>query len=455
MRKFKSRIVPILIYAIPVIFFIVSYFLLTASGEDIFQGAGNFANGNSINPIADAAQAFLFNSRITDMYAWSVIDFYDYQFSFGVDTIFRIIDVLITIAVFYVSTYLILDRRPKLEIKDALIFTGFFAVFIVSPFARPFYEEFSMVHNYPPLILATLIFAIPYLKLILGKPNKNHLGLFSILMLLLGFYFGAATTVTPIAFLATLGIYCLLNRKKLKSLPAWFFTGIVGVVVGLFLTQVIFSATNHYTSSSTTSTTFDYIALSAVFENPIASIIAFAKHTFYNFGLVILPLFALYTFFAILTKKFRFYFSKQFFKSLPTREQHFYLVGALFVIIHLLGYTQIIAPFRLLMPPFLVGLILVFRIFYTELNSKIIGIVAVVFAIIILSIHTILLLQYHKTTADILKEIRESTSTDICIDKNRVAPKHIKISNLNQVNIIVDWGFPEIIYGKNITFCEK
>ena len=449
----KNHIFSFLIYSIPILFFIISYFLITTSGEDIWQGAGNFSNGNPLNPFQDMLNAFIFNSRITDMYAWSIIDFYDYQYSFGLDTIFRIIDILVAFATFYFATYLVLDRKPKLQVKDSLIFTGFFSIFILTPFARPFYEEFSMIHNYPPLILATLIFIIPYLKLILNKSPKNHLTLLAIAMLFLGLYFGMATTVTPIAFLVTLALYCLIRRKHLKNLPLWFFSGLIGILIGLFLTQILFSATDHYINNSA-SLSFDYISLSALFSNPLPSIFSLLKHFCYNFGLVLLPLIAIYIFFALLTKNFRFYFSKKFFTSLSTETRRFYLAGLFFVFIHLFGYIQIIAPFRLLMPPFFIGLILIFRIFHSEFNSKILTYSTIIISTIILLVHSIFLINYHITTSKILAEIKNSDSTDICLEPSRVAPPRIKIINLNQANILVDWGTPEIIYDKNITFCK-
>lgn len=449
----KNHIFSLLIYFIPILFFIISYFLITTSGEDIWQGAGNFSNGAILNPFGDAISAFIFNSRITDMYAWSIIDFYDYQYSFGLDTIFRIIDVLVAFTTFYFATYLILDRKPKLQIKDSLIFTGFFSIFILTPFARPFYEEFSMIHNYPPLILATLIFIIPYLKLVLNKPPKNHLTLLAVAMLFLGLYFGMATTVTPIAFLVTLILYCIIRRKHLKNLPLWFFSGLIGLLVGLFLTQVLFSATNHYINSSA-SLSYDYISLSAIFTNPLPSILSLLKHFCYNFGLVILLLVAIYIFFALLTKNFRFYFSKKFFTSLPASTRQLYLTFIFFIFIHLLGYIQIIAPYRLLMPPFFIGLVLIYRIFQPEFNSKFLASITIILSIIILSTFSFLLIKYRKTTTEILSEIKNSDSTDICIEPSRVSPPRVKFIGLNQVNILVDWETPEIIYGKNITFCK-
>ena len=45
-------------------------FLITVSGEDIFQGAGT-----APDVWKDLREAFLHNARIPDMYAWAVINF--------------------------------------------------------------------------------------------------------------------------------------------------------------------------------------------------------------------------------------------------------------------------------------------------------------------------------------------------------------------------------------------
>ena len=78
-----KRILTYLLYGLPVIFFAVCYFLMTVWGEDIIQGAGTAPDVWN-----DLVGAFHHNSRLSDMYAWTVINFFDFQYSFGIDTIF-------------------------------------------------------------------------------------------------------------------------------------------------------------------------------------------------------------------------------------------------------------------------------------------------------------------------------------------------------------------------------
>ena len=81
MKKFLTC----LLYGLPVIFFGVCYFLMTVWGEDIIQGQGRHQTSGTISWGRSGI-----NSRLSDMYAWTVINFFDFQYGFGVDTVFRL-----------------------------------------------------------------------------------------------------------------------------------------------------------------------------------------------------------------------------------------------------------------------------------------------------------------------------------------------------------------------------
>ena len=382
-KKNKTKIVATILYLLPIIFFIVSYFLITTSGEDNFQGAGSLRNGFSIDFIGDANNAFNFNSRITDMYAWPIIDFYDYQFMFGPDTILRLLDVILAVAVFYFSTYIIIGRKPKLIIKDALIFCATFICLIITPFGRPFYHEFSMVHNYVPLALATLLFTIPYLRLIANNPFKKHQILLNILMPLIGLYFGMVATITPVAFLLTLIAYYIIKRKELSRPPLWFFTGIIGAITGFLICWFVGSGVDHYTSAQAIN--FDYVSVSDIFSSPLVSIPKILKHEIYNFGITLLPLIAIFIICYFFSKP------KIKFKNLPITTKNYILVFGLFIIIHLLGASLINAPPRILIPAYLAGIIIIIKVFVPNLKSKLLSSSIIIATAIILIMHIIFL----------------------------------------------------------------
>ena len=442
--KDKKTIASILLYLIPILFFVVTCFLITTSGEDNFQGAGNWRNGFEVNPIGDAVNAFNFNSRITDMYAWPIIDFYDYQFQFGPDTILRLLDVAITVAVFYFATYIILGRKPKLIIKDALVFCATFVCFIITPFGRPFYHEFSMIHNYVPLALSTLIFSIPYLRLITKNPIKNQ-KLLNILMPIIGIYFGMVATVTPLAFLATIIIYCFIKRKKLTRPPLWFFTGIAATIIGFLICWLAGAGVNHYTNP-TVAATFDYVSLSDVFSDPATAIPRLLWHEVYNFGLTLLPLIVIFIICYVFSKP------KINFKKLPSSTKNLILAFGVFVIIHILGASLIKAEPRILIPAYLMGLIIIFKVFAENIHSKFLGASIIVLAVAILILHTVFLSLYHHTSSEMLEEIKNSDQTEICLESSRVRPPRIPIIDLSQASIY--WGAPVPIYGKTITVCK-
>lgn len=447
------RLIVISLYALPVIFFLISYFLITTSGEDIWQGAHNFRTGLTIDPLQDAINAFNFNSRITDMYAWTVIDFFDYQFAFGPDLIFRLIDVAMVSLTFYLATYLILNRKPTLHLKDALVFCATFFLFIISPFGRPFYHEFSMIHNYVPLALVTLLFSIPYLNLAQHRPPQKHLRLFAFGLLFLGILFGMSATITPLAFLLTIIIYCIIKRKTLKRPPLWFFTGIIGTIIGFSICWFAGSGIDHYTSTST-ALTFDYVSVGDIFSSPATAIPRLLFHEIYNFGITLLPLICIVLASLVFTKNRRQFFTKSFYTKLPKSFKAFALILSIFLIVHLLGASLVKAPPRLILPAYLAGLILSLRFFVPHLNSKLLGMTVVIFTTLTLIIHTSFRIIYHQDMSLILKEIESSPTTELCITPDRLAPPRLKLIDLSQANILVDWGTPEIIHQHSVTFCK-
>ena len=272
-------------------------------------------------------------------------------------------------------------------------------------------------------------------------------------MLVLGLYFGMAATITPLAFLLTVVIYSIIKHKSIKRPPLWFFTGIIGVVSGFLICWLAGSGVDHYTNPATAAA-FDYLSLNDIFSSPTTAIPQLLWHEVYNFGIVLLPLFGITTICILFSNKRRQFFTKQFFESLPASTKRYILVFCLFIIIHILGASLVKSPPRLLIPAYLAGIILVGYIFVPQINSKIAGTSIVIITTLILITHTFLLAKYHIQTSVILEELQQCNCVDVCIESARVAPPRIRLIDLSQANILVDWGTPEIIYGKNVTFCK-
>ena len=440
------------LYALPIVFSFFTAFLITASGEDIFQGAGNLANGGNIDVAGDASAAFALSSRITDMYAWPVIDFYDYQFSFGPDIIFRLIDVAMLSAVFYFSTYLILGRKPKLRLKDALVFCSVFTAFIITPFGYTFYREFSMIHNYVPLALVTLVFCIPYIWLITGRQVSKRFPLLkSVGMCGLGVIFGMSATITPIAFLATVVIFAIVRRKQLTKPPLWALFGCIGTIVGFLVCWLAGSGVDHYTSTSATAAVFDYIPLSGI----ITHIPTVFSHVVYNFALVLIPLMAVVGICLVFTKNPKQIFARKHLSHLSAPTTNIVIVFAVFIIVHILGATLVKAPPRLLIPAYLAGVIVVFRLLLPHLRLSTIFTTAIALATFAaVTVHGVLLIKYHLEMAQVLEAIKQSDETTICISPEDTKPTRIPLIDLSQANMLVDWNMPEPIYDKQIITCK-
>lgn len=445
------KILICLLYALPVIFSLLTVFLITTSGEDNFQGAGNLNNGTEIDILQDAKNAFNYNSRLTDVYAWTVIDFYDHQFQFDPDIILRLIDVVAITAVFYLSTYLILNHKPRPILKDALVFCGLFTAFIITPFGRAFYHEFSMIHNYVPLALIALLFSIPYLHLITHPRTPKYPFLFAIIMLIAGLIFGMSATITPLAFLITVIIYVIIRRKHLAKPPLWFYTGIIGTIIGFLVCWLAGSGIDHYTNTSITANAFDYIPLNDIFAN-IPKLIF---HNLYNFALVLIPLLAVFIFCIIFLKNRKKLFAKSHLAHLSPTTTNLILVFATFIIIHILGASLIKSPPRLLIPAYLAGLIITFRIFLPHLKlNAILTTIITTATFLVVAIHGILLTKYHFEMSKVLENVQNSEEPIICINPEETKPTRIPVIDLSQANIIVDWGQPEPIYNKQIISCK-
>lgn len=447
----KKQLFSFLLYLLPILFAIITVFFITTSGEDNFQGAGNFTNGIEINSAQDAVNAFNYNSRIADMYSWTVIDYYDNQYSFGLDTIFRIIDAITITAVFYIATYIILGRKPQLKIHDAIIFCLTFFAFIVTPFGRSFYYEFSMIHNYVPLALITLLFSIPYINFVIHKPQKTkRLLLFPITMFLAGIIFGMSTTITPLAFIGTVIVYTLLRHRDYNKPPLWFYAGLTGIVTGFLFCWFAGNGINHYTSTEAAEA-FDYVALNDIFKN-IPQIVS---HIFHNFTLVLIPFIFIIIACVIFTKNPKKNLNIKSLKALPSKTKDFILILTIFIIVHLLGATLIKSPSRLLIPVYFACIILSFSFFksYIRINKPFIAITTIAVASTVI-VHGFLLIKYRQEMSIILNNIKSTPESTICISPNDTLPTRIPLIDLAQANMIVDWGEPEPILKKEIINCE-
>ena len=274
MKKFLTC----LLYGLPVIFFGVCYFLMTVWGEDIIQGAGTAPDVWN-----DIVGAFRHNSRLSDMYAWTVINFFDFQYSFGVDTIFRLIDVAIATWIIYLLASLILGRWPRLQLKDSLVFALSFLVILVTPHGYTLYRGFSVIHNYLIIGLATVAFGLPFVRSLAGqKVSKMYQKWW--FALIIGLIFGMSSNITPIAFLICFVLVKLWQMWRTKSggkawrLPAWQWWMLAGMIITVAVAYIFGAGVSTYANNPVYTETYDYLAFSEIFANFGGSLVRVVKH---------------------------------------------------------------------------------------------------------------------------------------------------------------------------------
>jgi len=450
-----SAVFSLILYAIPLAFFIVCYFLIITSGEDIYQGANT-----TPNIIGDSIAAFRYNARLSDMYAWSVINFFDYKYSFGIDTIFRLLDVVMGMAILYLMTYFALGRKPRLKISDATWFLFCFVMIFLTPHGRTLYAGFSVVHNYLIITLSTLVFLLPFIRLARNQTTQNK-AWFALYMLVVGFAFGFSSNLTPIAFLITYAIAKTYSVIKHRSkINKWEVTGVIGTLVGISIQYLLGPGVTSYINGDY-SITYDYVSIGKIFSEPFASIVSLAKHVIINYGRVLLPLLLVFTVcFAvyIIARK-----SKQPKPAIrPTSKQDdaALRVGILFMTIHIAIASQIEFPLRIVIPAYVVGvacLTIVLKNMLSQLNKRIkttFTCAVLLASIAIVTTRFVLAISYSQKIQPVLDYIKSYPQYTLCIPKESIASPTIPAIYLGQEPILADWAMPETIYGKTITFCN-
>ena len=461
--KFK-KILSILLYSLPVLFFILCYFAIITSGEDIFQGAHT-----SPNILSDALAAFNHSARLADMFAWAVINFFDYSFSFGPDLFFRLLDVVAAFSAFYLATSVALRRRPRLDLKDALTFNALFLLVMLTSNGPTIYSGFSKIHNYLFISFFTFVFFLVELRALLGKPLPKG-KLFALGMFILGFLFGLASNVAAIVFLPSLVAYALylkLRRRPL-NLKSFFLSfqgsSLLGILLALFLIYVVGPGLADYETSEAYLIVCDYLPLSSLLENPLPSLLRVVKHNLYNFGKFFLPFLvsALPEGFYFLSLKLK---NRLVLPKFPPKEIDFLVASALFVVLHLLCLSQIYYPTRLMFPIYLLAAALFLFVSWRFLSAQKrfqektflapLSALFVALSVLIFALRAYFAYGYLKKVLPVLETIKSSPESSLCVEESVAHADFLPYLHLNQEDFLVDWALPQTIYDKSVTFCEQ
>lgn len=455
----------------------ICYFVIITSGEDIWQGAAS-----QVDIIGDSLAAFNHSVRLADMFAWSIINFFDYSYHFGPDTILRLVDVFAAFSIFYMATYIVLRRRPRLKLADATVFCGIFLAVFLTSNGLTLYAGFSKIHNYLFITFFSLVFGIFYLRDLWGREAPKT-KLFPLIMLVLGFLFGFASNVTAIVFLIALAIYGLYIHSKsglYKFIFSWRFMGVIGILLSIALMYLVGNGLGDYDTNPAYLTVCDYVPLAEIFENFGASFPRLIWHNVYNFGRFLLP-------FLVATLPVAIYgllkHLKPNFKALKPHK-NFLVASLIFVFIHVFAMSQIIYPTRLVLPAYIFGFSIFFfvlkEIFVTAkvkdvvsekaaalkkvdfkkagtLASKTLKNVAVVFLILATAITVMrgyFAVTYVSRINAVLEEIKNTETEIYCVDLKTATAESLPYIHLGQEDFLVDWAMPQTIYQKTITYCE-
>lgn len=411
--------------------------------------------------INDSIAAFNHSARLADMYAWSSINFFDYTFQFGPDTIFRLLDVVLAFFTFYLTTFVALGRKPRLELKDASVFAGSFLLVMLTSYGTTLYGGFSKIHNYLIISTVCLGFALVYFKDLLGQKLPKKLW-FIFIMLIFGFIFGLTSSVTAVAFLICLPLYCLylrLTKQKIfirRFLLSWRGASIIGIVLALFCIYIIGPGLADYDTNAIYRAVCDYLPLNEIFTNLGGSIRRIFLHNLFNFGRFLAPFIvisiptAIYLFASRKTKKLNL-------PSFSVREKNFIFAAILFIVLHLLALSQIYYFTRMVLPVYLIGIAVFFYVFLklAKLRNFIpLALIEITLMLIIIIIRTSFAINYLNQVSPILEDIKNTKNQSFCVYPKDVKSYNLPYIYLGQEDFLVDWAMPQTVYGKTVDFCE-
>ena len=230
-----EKVVSIIIVGLIACFFCVEMFCKLPSGEDLLQATCK-AEHAGLSGYIDCVLAGWKNiPRIGEAYQHAVIPFFHNLPNFGLETLFRLIDVFLCVGIIYLIVYLTKGRQPEFSYKDstlAALATFFLAT---SSFTQLFFKGFSNVHNY----LIAVFFTLLFIKLWFFAPKRTKV--MPVMCLIVGAlaYFICPFDLTPdtlpiIGFLDDLAILttaihavqvCITSQVKDKAkskLGDWF-----------------------------------------------------------------------------------------------------------------------------------------------------------------------------------------------------------------------------------------
>lgn len=276
--KIPQKLRIIACYAIVPVFFTIIYFMMYMTYEDIFQK--NQALYKGLPEIW--AYVYNFIPRLGEFYQRTAVHYMTIRPSFGLDLLFRLLDVGFSSTLVYALTYFILGEKPRLKTKDSLLFLALFVTLLLTKTSENFTYRFSYVNNYITALLVSVVFLIPY-RLKIKEAKIIHY----IAFLIIGFLFGISTEIMPVAFILILLGYLAYQKffKKAKLLNIIKENKIkIAEIIGMFAGLIFFylGAGLSYRTNGGYAEVYDYLKISGLFHEPIIFVYKFIKHFWYN-----------------------------------------------------------------------------------------------------------------------------------------------------------------------------
>jgi hypothetical protein len=226
----SARLVSMVIHALLCFFFIILYWHMTLTGEDISQFAAS-ANKSFLSIVLDT---YNYLPRVGEIYQHLIIPHYEPIAQFDFWAVPRLFDVLFALIFIYVLAWFALLRRPKLDARTALAAGIIFSILILTPANMLFLSRFSCFHNYVLGYLITAAFCIPFARSFLRDTPDISKGA-SCVLFILGFLTGYSTEVSP-AILFLLLLFAVIARyRQTKILNSWMIKGMSGLLMGIVL----------------------------------------------------------------------------------------------------------------------------------------------------------------------------------------------------------------------------
>jgi hypothetical protein len=248
------------------LFFAGLYWLMPLTGEDIHFRYCESGECSSV-------------TRIGETYQFLIAKQMDYVAEVNGHLWWRAGAMAIAVSSFYLLTYLILGRRPRLtKIKESGLLLVVFVITMMSRYGENYYARFDYLHNYVIGLIITGLFLIPFWRNWMGKAIKDKLWVS-------GLTFASGILIAPMAIgILIIGNWLITSIKAQKIVwpPKYLLAGAAGLVVGLVWLYGGGGAISHLNEEGYTRA-FNYLSLEALRENNLGmNIYLLSQHLHFN-----------------------------------------------------------------------------------------------------------------------------------------------------------------------------